>query len=78
MSIPETNGHHLQSKTISELEWKLARHRTAIVALVAYIRRVGGYLSQEDQHLLRQAESVLDDEAVVFVVTVPASDPATP
>lgn len=67
MSTNGTNGTNGTSTpsvvTVSELETKLARYRTALVALVDVLRREGGYRSWNDQLLLREVERLLEADA---------------
>jgi hypothetical protein len=48
-----------------ELYTKVARYRTALVALVALVKRNGGgYMSWDDQNLLKQIDAILDEDAM--------------
>lgn len=49
--------------TVGELETRVARYRTALVALVALVRREGGYRAWNDQQLLREVERLLEEDA---------------
>jgi len=46
-----------------ELADRVARYRTALVALLAYLKRHNSeYRSQPDQQLIEQCERVLDED----------------
>lgn len=54
------NGTVIPVTTPVELETRVAQYRTALVALVAMLKRDGGWRSTADQQLLRQIERLLD------------------
>jgi len=61
--MTEANGVPIPVVSAIELHTKVARYRTALVALVALVKRQGGgYMSWEDQNLLRQVNAILDED----------------
>lgn len=54
-----TNGTTIPTTTIGELNDLVAQYRTALVALVAMVRREGGYRDWKDQELIRHIERLL-------------------
>jgi hypothetical protein len=60
--INGTNGHASQVVVSTiELMDAVARYRTALVALLALIRRDGGYMDVKDQMLLREVERLIGE-----------------
>jgi hypothetical protein len=58
-----TNGTSIPVVTVAQLNDRVARYRTALVALVAFVRQErGGYMSWDDQNLIRQIERLLDED----------------
>jgi hypothetical protein len=43
-----------------EMNDRLAQYRTAIVALLAMVKREGGFMSWDDQMLLKEIERLVD------------------
>jgi hypothetical protein len=63
-----TNGNGIEKKAIQvvsgfELHDKVARYRTALVALVAFVKREGGYMETRDQMLLAEVERLLEGDS---------------
>ena len=48
--------------TTSELETRVARYRTALVALLELTRRDAGYRSWGDQMLINEIQRLLDED----------------
>lgn len=53
---------HLVSPENVELHEKIARYRTALVILIDMIRREQGYMSPEDQRILKHVQRILDED----------------
>ena len=62
-----TNGTAIPVVTTIELHTKVARYRTALVALVELVKREGGYRSWSDQMLVAQIERMLDADGARVV-----------
>lgn len=63
-----TNGSStIPVVTAVELHDKVASYRTALVALVALIKREGGFMSWPDQMLVRQIERMLEADGARVV-----------
>lgn len=46
---------------------RLARYRTAIVALLQFVKRDGGYIPWSDQMLIREIERLIDADGARIV-----------
>lgn len=57
-----TNGTSIPATSVAELHDRVAQYRTALVALMAMVKRETSYLSPADQQLLRQVRHLLDEE----------------
>ncbi len=60
------NGTHVLGEvemTASEMRDLVARYRTALVALLALIKRDGGWMEHRDQLLLKEVQRLLDGAA---------------
>ena len=58
----KTNGTHV-AVVSTDLYAKVARYRTALVALVDLVKRnASGYMSWDDQNLLRQVQEILGED----------------
>lgn len=62
--MSSTNGTHttVVPEASIELMDRVARYRTGLVALLAMIKREGGWRSTDDQMLLREIERLLDED----------------
>lgn len=54
-----TNGTTIPATSAAELNDLVAQYRTALVALVAMVKREGGYRDWKDQELIRHIERLL-------------------
>jgi uncharacterized small protein (DUF1192 family) len=66
--VTETNGSSDKTKpklvSVAELSDRAAGYRTAIVALIAIIKRDNGYLPWPDQMLVAEIERLINEETL--------------